>query len=51
MNQEKVKMILNNMSLLLDSLYEELIPKDHSVSYEEVISSSLYDDYDEVFEE
>lgn len=51
MNQEKVKMILNNMSLLLDSLYDELIPNEQSVTYEDVVHDSLYsDDYDEVFE-
>lgn len=50
MNQEKVKMILNNMSLLLDSLYDELIPQEQSVSYEDIIQDSLHDDYDEVFE-
>ncbi len=47
MDKEKLKLILRNMELLLDSLKAEIL-SDETYKVSEIIS--LEDDYDEVFE-
>jgi hypothetical protein len=50
--QERLKLILGNLSLLIDSLYEELeLNQPAPPEYTEVLEYSTYaDTYDEVFE-
>lgn len=58
--QERLKLILGNLSLLIDSLYDELGLKNQTEipEYSEVLEFSLHEeeltgitsDYDEVFE-
>jgi propanediol utilization protein len=47
MNQEKVKLIIQNMELLLQALKEEV----SEVKIKNNHLNLVYDDYDEVFEE
>jgi hypothetical protein len=47
MDKEKLKLILRNMELLLDSLKAEIL-SDDTYKVSEIIS--IEDDYDEVFE-
>ena len=46
MNQEKVKLIIQNIELLVQALKEELNPS-KSINHPEIV----YDDYDEIFDE
>lgn len=46
MDQEKIKLIIQNMELLLQALKEEVTPIKPS-NYPKIV----YDDYDEIFEE
>jgi hypothetical protein len=48
MDREKVKLIVRNLELLVDSLKAELYTDDNVL---ESRSSLLYDDYDEIFED
>jgi hypothetical protein len=47
MNKEKLKLIINNLEILLDELKTEVYPKTSSLQYEQV--SQFITDYDEVF--
>jgi len=49
MDKERIKLIISNMELLIDSLKKEVLLED--VVEEQQFSSSVFDDYDEVFEE
>jgi hypothetical protein len=48
MDREKVKLIVRNLELLVDSLKAELYTDDN---VPESRNSLIYDDYDEVFED
>jgi len=47
MNKEKLKLLINNLEILLDELKTEVYPTTNSLQYEEV--SQFITDYDEVF--
>jgi hypothetical protein len=50
MNKEKLKLIVRNLELLVESLKDELMSDERStLNYEEI--APYLDDYDEVFEE
>ncbi len=52
MNQDKLKMIIKNLELLVDSLKTEVYSSPESYAYETVAPRiGDIDDYDEVFED
>jgi hypothetical protein len=53
MDKEKIKLIVHNMELLIDSLKNEiLLENDHDHDHDhEHHNSNLINDYDEIYEE
>lgn len=49
MDRDKVKLIIRNMELLLDSLKAEVYSDETSYSYDDIRPKTL--DYDEIFED
>jgi len=49
MNKEKIKLLINNLEILLDELKTEVYPEENSLQYEQI--SQFVADYDEVFYE
>jgi hypothetical protein len=49
MNQEKIKLIIRNLELLLDSLKEEVYSNSKKYNYDDI--SRYVHDYDELYED